>query len=126
MHFRNTKRSAYQETQKSNGAPGASYNRHVQVHNDFDEKFTENPRKYSSEMLKHSHIRHGSDESTKVKLTNNDSLRLNTRSLKRSSSYTNAVLLDLPPENSQSQLAKYDSGNYYVRLPTQNPDDSIT
>jgi hypothetical protein len=52
--------------------------------------------------------------------------KLYTRSLKRSSSYTNAVLLDLPPENSQSQLAKYDSGNYYVRLPTQNPDDSIT
>ncbi|CAC5378723.1 GRIN2B [Mytilus coruscus] len=117
---------ACRENHKLNGAPALSLNRHVQIHNDIENKVKEEHYPCSSnEAFKQRHIRHGSDESVKVQLTNIENPRWNRRSLKRSSSYTNAVMIDLP-ENSQSQIAKYDNGHYYVRLPTQNPDDSIT
>lgn len=121
-----TVKGACRENHKLNGAPTLSLNRHVQIHNDIENKAKEEQSPSSAnEAFKQRHIRHGSDESVKVQLTNIDNPRWNRRSLKRSSSYTNAVMIDLP-ENSQSQVAKHDNGHYYVRLPTQNPDDSIT
>lgn len=108
-----------QSVPKVNGAPASSVTRHIQIHPSNDNRLLEYSHQLSRDKGNQGHSRQGSDDSTNNVYGENT--RWTKRSLKRSSSYTNAVMIDLPENR-----GKYDSGNYYIRLPTKNPDDSVT